>query len=208
MHGRELVANGSSTHRHANPQVESGAGLLAPMTGKVMATSSFRGFGALLEGVLGAIGLDQLLARLGELALAVPHRGVEAAAGQQRLVPPRSAMTPLSSTRISSALTTVDRRWAMTSVVRPSRDALQRVLDLALGEAVERRGRLVEHQDRRPLQDRAGDGDALLLAARQFEPALADLRVVAHRQRADEAVDLRALRRLCAPRASLAPSRP
>ena len=62
----------------------------------------------------------------------------------------------------------------MTSVVRPARDALERRLDLALGEAVERRRRLVEHQDRRRLEDRARDRDALLLAARELEPALAD----------------------------------
>ena len=59
----------------------------------------------------------------------------------------------------------------------PLRDALERGLDFALGEAVERRGRLVEHQDRRRFQNRARDGDALLLAARQFQAALADLRV-------------------------------
>ena len=47
-------------------------------------------------------------------------------------------------------------------------DPVEGVLDLLLGEAIERRGRLVEDEDRRPLQDRAGDGDALLLAARQF----------------------------------------
>ena len=61
--------------------------------------------------------------------------------------------------------------------------ALKRILDFALGETVERRGRLVEHQDRRRLEDRAGDGDALLLAAREFQPALADLRVIAVGQR-------------------------
>ena len=67
----------------------------------------------------------------------------------------------------------------MTSVVRFSRHPLERVLDLPLGVAVERRGRLVEQQDRRRLQDRAGDGDALLLAARELQAALADLGVVA-----------------------------
>jgi hypothetical protein len=80
---------------------------------------------------------------------------------------------------ISSAPTTVDRRWAMTSVVRSARDAVERVLNFALGVAVERRGRLVEHEDRRALEDGAGDGDALLLAAGELQAALADLRVVA-----------------------------
>jgi hypothetical protein len=39
--------------------------------------------------------------------------------------------------------------------------------------AVERRCRLVEHQDRRPLENCARDRDALLLATRQFQAALA-----------------------------------
>ena len=51
-----------------------------------------------------------------------------------------------------------------------------------LGAAVERAGRLVEHQDRRVLEQGAGDRDALLLAARQLEPALADHRFIAVRQ--------------------------
>jgi hypothetical protein len=51
-----------------------------------------------------------------------------------------------------------------------ARDALERVLDFLLGVAVERRGRLVEQQDRRAFQDRAGDGDALLLAAGELQP--------------------------------------
>ena len=64
-----------------------------------------------------------------------------------------------------------------------ARDALERVLDFLLGVAVERRGRLVEHQDRRRFQDRARDGDALLLAAGQFQAALADFGLVALRRR-------------------------
>ena len=78
-----------------------------------------------------------------------------------------------------------DRRQPMGDDQRraPLRDALQRGLNLAFGEAVERRGRLVEHEDRRRLQHRAGDRDALLLAAGEFQAALADLRAIALRQR-------------------------
>jgi hypothetical protein len=97
---------------------------------------------------------------------------------------------------ISSAPITVERRWAMTRVVRPAADPVEGVLDLLLGEGVERRGRLVEDEDRRALQDRAGDGDALLLAARELQAALAHGGVVALRQRRDEAVDLREARGL------------
>ena len=74
-------------------------------------------------------------------------------------------------------------------------DPVERRLDLALGVDVEGRGRLVEDQDRRRLQHRAGDGDALLLAAGQFQAALADLGRVAVGQAGDEAGDLRGLAR-------------
>ena len=63
-----------------------------------------------------------------------------------------------------------------------ARHPLQRVLDFVLGVAVERRGRLVQHQDRRRLQHRARDRDALLLAAGQFQAALADLGLIALRR--------------------------
>src|SRR6266849_1800239 len=45
--------------------------------------------------------------------------------------------------------------------------------------AVERGRRLVEHEDRRILEDDARNGDALALAARELDAALADLRFVA-----------------------------
>ena len=61
------------------------------------------------------------------------------------------------------------------------RHRVQRVEDLGLGAAVERAGRLVEDQDRRILEQGPRDRDALLLAARQLEPALADLGFIAFR---------------------------
>ena len=75
------------------------------------------------------------------------------------------------------------------------RDLLQALLQRPLGAAVEGRGRLVEDQDRRVLEQDAGDGDPLLLAARQLETALADLRGIAVGQAGDEVVDLREPRR-------------
>ena len=72
----------------------------------------------------------------------------------------------------------------------PLRNAFERRLDLAFRKRVERRCRFVEHEDWRALEDRARDCDALLLAARQLQPALADLRSISLRQRADEFVDL------------------
>ena len=53
------------------------------------------------------------------------------------------------------------------------------VLDRRLDLRIERRGRLVEDQDRRILEHHAGDRDALALAAGQLDAALADMRVVA-----------------------------
>ena len=76
----------------------------------------------------------------------------------------------------------------------------ERRLDRGLDFAVERGGRLVEHQDRRVFEDHARDGDALALAAGQFDAALADMGVVAAPavpvfQIEDEFVRVRELRR-------------
>src|SRR3954470_10040922 len=76
------------------------------------------------------------------------------------------------------------------------RHSFERVLDLRFGVTVERRGRLVEQQDRRRLEDRAGDGDALLLAPRELKATLADLGVVALGRKPYEIVDLGEPRRL------------
>ncbi len=68
--------------------------------------------------------------------------------------------------------------------------AVEGVLNFLFRVTIERGGCLVQHQDRRTFQDRAGDRHALLLAAGQFETALADHRLVTVRQVADEPVDL------------------
>ena len=56
---------------------------------------------------------------------------------------------------------------------------LARLVDVLEDDArlldAERRGRLVEDQDLRPEIDRAGDGDALALAARQRPERLVDV---------------------------------
>ena len=73
----------------------------------------------------------------------------------------------------------------------PSPDAGEARLDRPLGPGVEGARRLVQHQDRRVLQDGARDPHPLLLAARQLQPALAHLGVVAMGQAEDEVVDRR-----------------
>ena len=98
---------------------------------------------------------------------------------------PRSTIRPPSRTTIWSASRTVESRWAMTIVVRPSARPVERLLDGALGLHVERAGGLVEDEHGRVAQDRARDRDALLLAAGEAVAALADDGVVAVGQRGD-----------------------
>ena len=74
---------------------------------------------------------------------------------------------------------------------RPAlREPLERGLHRALGLRVERRGGLVEDEDRGIAQDRPRDRDALLLAAREPVAALADDGLVALGERGDQVVDL------------------
>ena len=56
-------------------------------------------------------------------------------------------------------------------------EAAERLADQLLRFAVERRGRLIEQQQGRVLQEGAGDGDALPLSARQADAAISDQRV-------------------------------
>ena len=58
---------------------------------------------------------------------------------------------------------------------------VERVEDHGLGLGVDRRGRLVEDQDRRVADEGARDADALALAARELRAALAELGLVARR---------------------------
>ena len=73
-------------------------------------------------------------------------------------------------------------------------DLAQRLADAVLGLDVDARGGVVEDQDARVHDQRAGDGDALTLSAGQRQPALADDRLVAVGQGADERVGLGAPR--------------
>ena len=51
----------------------------------------------------------------------------------------------------------------------------ERFLDCLLAGRIDVRGGLVEDEDRRVFEERAGDGDPLALAARELRAALADL---------------------------------
>ena len=62
----------------------------------------------------------------------------------------------------------------------------QRLLDAAFAFGVQRGGSFVENQDRRVFEQRAGDGQALALAARQAQAVVADHGIEALRQAAHE----------------------
>src|SRR5262249_7543428 len=117
----------------------------------------------------------QRLARLLRLALPVPHAGIETAPSPQHGV--RPAPCDLRLVEQDELVGGHDGREPMRDDERGAvlRHPLERVLDLLLRVAVERRGRLVEHQDRRRLEDGARDRHALLLAAGELQAALADL---------------------------------
>ena len=85
---------------------------------------------------------------------------------------------------------TVERRWAMIRGRAVLRHLLQIGLDGLFRMGVERRGRLVEQQDGRVLEDGPGNRHPLFLAAGQLQPPLADPGVVAVRQPDDEVVDM------------------
>jgi hypothetical protein len=76
---------------------------------------------------------------------------------------------------------------------RPSaHQALERVADHLLGFDIERRGGLIQQQDRRVLQKGAPDGNALPLATRQLDAPIANDRGKALGQRCDELIASRA----------------
>src|SRR5205085_12445730 len=69
--------------------------------------------------------------------------------------------------------------------------AAKRQLDLLFGRGVDRGRRVIEDQDPGVRDDRARDRDALALPSGKRQAALADQRVVALGERADERVRLR-----------------
>jgi hypothetical protein len=106
------------------------------------------------------------------------HRRVQAAARDQLVVGPDLGRP--AALEHDDAVGRPDRREAVRDHQRRpvQGQARQRLLDQTLGLGVDRRGRLVQDQDRRVLQERPRDREPLLLAARQPHAPLADHRVV------------------------------
>ena len=115
---------------------------------------------------------------------------------------------PSCRTRMRLASRMVERRCAMTSVVRPSRSRRSASKTISSEMRVERRRRLVEDQNRRVLQQRPGDAEPLALAARERGAGLGHERVVAVGQPLDERVHVRGAGRRFDVRRWLASSRP
>ena len=90
--------------------------------------------------------------------------GVAAAGGQQLACGvPRSTMRPASTTRIASAARIVDRRWAITSAVRPDEGGDERLLHGGLG--LRSRGGRWPRRGSRPVAWRAAAGRSSAAAA-------------------------------------------
>ena len=125
----------------------------------------------------------QAFGRLAGFALTVPHRRIEAFFLQKLRV--GSAFGNFAVLQHDNLVCemTVDRRWAMTNVVRSFDTCIKRRLNFAFGVGVERRSRFIQNEDRRRFQNGARDCDPLLFAARKFQAALADHGFVAIRQR-------------------------
>ena len=78
----------------------------------------------------------------------------------------------------------------------PNVQAAQRLTDEGLGFGIHRGGRVVQDQDARVFEQRAGDRDALLLPARQGDALFADQCIVSMGEGHDHVMHRRHLRRL------------
>ena len=105
--------------------------------------------------------------------------GVEAVRGEERGV--RSLLDHASGLDDQNAIGVDDRRQPVGDHKRgPAlHEPFERALDQCFAFRVEGRGRLVQKQRRRVLEDCARDREALALAARQRDAALAELSIVA-----------------------------
>src|SRR5229473_2695699 len=111
--------------------------------------------------------------------LAAPQRGVGAVRREQPLV--RAFLDDAATIEHDEPVHPADRRQPVGDRDHgaPFHQPGELLLDRRLDLGIEGRGRLVEHQDRRILEDHPGQRDALALAARQLDAALADMGIEA-----------------------------
>src|SRR3984893_9633344 len=137
--------------------------------------------------------LRQPLARFLGFALPVPHTGIKSVLCQKLGV--GTALDDAAGIEHDDFVGADDGGEPVRDYERGAvaRHAVERSLNFVFGVAVERGRCFIEHQDRRRLPERSRDPAPLLLPARQFQAALADLRLVALRRHLDETIDLRKL---------------
>src|ERR1041385_6683161 len=134
---------------------------------------------------------EEILARIDVFVLLgailpLVELAVAAAEGDELVV--RPALDDLAVLEDEDLIGALDRRQAVGDHERRSTTAqgAQAVADHRLALAVEARRGFVENEDSRVGEDRAGDGDALALAARELDAPLADDGVVALLEAIDE----------------------
>ena len=92
---------------------------------------------------------------------------------------PTASTLPSSRKTILSSRSTVEMRWAISSVVLPARLVFRLSRMMRLGAGIDGRDRVVQNQNRRVFQQCPGDRDALLLPAGNGHAALAQHGLVA-----------------------------
>src|SRR5690606_7812645 len=128
--------------------------------------------------------------RLVSLALASPHGSIKPLVLEQHAM--RAPLGNQAILQDDDFICADDRRQTMRDDKRGAApaDDIERGLDFLFGGRIECGSCLIKDEDRRSLQDRAGNGDTLFLAARKLEAAFAYHGSVAFRQMFDEARNL------------------
>ena len=143
-------------------------------------------------------GVDEkvALALLGLARLLAHERGIDAAR-QAHEFAVRAAFDDLPLLHREDAVAVDDAGEPVRQDQRRAalHEAVERLLDYRFIVGIDGGKGLVQHQDRRIAKHGAGNRDPLALPARKLDPLLADDRVVAVRQRVDEAPDIGDARR-------------
>src|SRR6185503_3303755 len=122
--------------------------------------------------VLAGDALERGVADVEAAGLAAPQPRIGAAAPHQLGM--RAGLDDAAVVQDDQPVHARDRREAMRDRDHGAalHQRIELLLDRGLDLAVERRGRLVEDEDRRILEDDARQGDALALAARKLDATL------------------------------------